>query len=436
MQVSVETTGNIGRRMTVALPAARVEQEYSARLKRVSQTARFPGFRPGKAPLKMVEAQYGRKLMDELTGELIESSFREAVTSEGLRPAGGPVLERKVAERGRDFEYTVLFEIYPEIEHLDIAGKRIERPAVSVDDADVTRTLQSLRKQRVDYRPVERAAASGDQLTIDFIGRLDGVPFEGGQASDYRLVLGESALIPGFEDGLKGMRAGEDRTLDLRFPDDYRNTQLAGKTAQFGVTAKAVAEPVLPEIDAEFARQLGIADGNVDTLKREIRANLEREMADRIRTGVRDQVFAALLEINDFDVPQALVQSEIGQLMQQMQTNLSGQGLSADMAPRDPAAYQDQARRRVRLGLVLAEFVKRHKLTADAPAVRARVELMAASYEVPQNFIDWHYAQPGRLAEIESLVLEEKAVGQLLEGAELVDKPMSFEELTRPRPQS
>jgi trigger factor len=436
MQVSVEAAGNIRRRMTVALPAERVEKEYSARLQRVSRTARFPGFRPGKAPLKMVEAQYGGRLMDEVAGELIEETFREAVSSQGLRPAGGPVLERKVAERGRDFEYTVLFEVYPEIERLDIAGRRIERPVASVTDADVDRTLESLREQRVSYHAAERAAAAGDQLTVDFIGRVDGEPFEGGQASDYRLVLGESALIPGFEDGLTGARAGEERALELRFPDDYRNTHLAGRNAQFSVTVKTVAEPVLPEVDAEFARQLGIADGDVDTLRREVRANLERELADRVRTRVRDQVFATLLEINTFEVPQALVEAEIGQLVKQMQANLAGQGLPAEAVPRDPAVYRDQALRRVRLGLVLAEFVKRQSLIADAQAVRERVEQMAASYEVPQKFIDWHYAQPGRLSDIESLVLEEKAVALLLDGAKVEDVPMSFEELTRPRPQS
>lgn len=434
MQVSVESTGQIGRRMTVAVPAAKVEQEYSARLQRVQKNARLPGFRPGKAPMKIIEAQYGKKLMEEIAGDLIQSSFYEAVSSQGLRPAGGPLIERHSIARGQDFEYTAVFEIYPQILRLDIQGKRIERPVCEVQEADVDRTLESLRKQRVSYSPVERAAANDDQVTIDFVGKVDGEPFPGGEAKDYGLVLGEGRLIAGFEDGLVGARAGETRSLKLKFPAEYRNESLAGKPVEFSVTVKAVAEPVLPALDEAFVKQFNIQDGSVESLRKEIRSNLEREKNDRIRSRLREQVFGALIELNPFEIPKALAENEAQRMLEDLRSSLMSQGLPAESAPKDPSLYLEQAQRRVRLGLALAELIKAKGLSADAAAVRARVEEMGSTYESPEKFVEWHYAQPGRLAEIESMVLEEKAMEVLLESAEVVDKPVGFQELTQARP--
>jgi len=311
MQVNVETVGSLGRRMTVAVPADRLEREITDRLKRLSKTARFPGFRPGKAPFKMVEDRYGGTVMDEVAGDLIRSSFFEAVKEKGLNPAGGPRIEQSSISRGKDLTYVASFEIYPEISKTDLDGQRIERPMVSIDDEDVDRTLQKLREQRATWRSVERAAAVGDRVIIDFQGKVDGQPFQGGAATDFPLVLGNNVLIAGFESGLVGAGATEARTLDVTFPEDYRDSALAGKPAQFDVTVKQVNERVVPELNDDLARSLGVPDGSIDTLKKEVRANLERECDDRIRRVVRDRVFRSVADINDFDVPRALEQGEI-----------------------------------------------------------------------------------------------------------------------------
>lgn len=434
MQVTVETTGSLGRRMTVAVPADRLEKEFTARLRRLSQTVRFPGFRPGKAPMKMVEAQYGGRVLEEVADDLIRSTFYEVVTEKGLRPAGGPNIQPKSLGRGKDFEYTATFEIYPEVTRLEIKGCRVERPKVTVSDADIDRTIDTLRQQRVTWQPVERTAAKGDRVVIDFEGSIDGVPFEGGSARDFPLVLGNNVLIAGFEDGLIGARAGEQRNLDLSFPDDYRNAKLAGQKTRFAVTVKQVNEPVLPEVNEDFARTMGVVDGKIETLRAEVRANLERELADRLRRELREQAFKALVEVNKFDVPKALEEAEVERLIQMTRANFEAQGLSAHQMPTEPGYYAEQARGRAKLGLILAEMVKAKGLVADAAKVRARIELIGSSYENPQEFISWYYAKPERLAEIESQVLEDEAVDLLLKDADVAEKPMSFQELMQPAP--
>ena len=429
MQVSVEATGNIGRRMTVAVPSARFEKEFSERIKRLSKTVRFPGFRPGKAPLKMVEAQYGDKITQEVVSELIRSSFYEAVTNQGLSPAGGPRIEPKTLGRGQDLEYTAEFEIYPNIARLDIADVAIEKPVCSVQAEDVARTLEVMRKQRTAWKTVERPARDGDRLIIDFQGRLDGVPFEGGEAKNFSVILGADVLIDGFERGLIGARIDEERNLNLVFPGEYRNQQLAGKNVEFHVKIINIEEPELPAIDAEFARQFGIADGSLDSLHAEVRANLEQELEERVRIEVRDQVFKAIMDINQFEVPRALQDAEVERLMQQRRATFESQGVPADKIPSDPILYLDEARQRVVLGLILAEIVKQRSLKVAPERVRARIEKLAASYESPQEFIQWHYAQPERLAQIESSVLEEQAVELLLTGARVTDRPTDFQAL-------
>jgi len=429
MQVSVETTGNIGRRMTVAVPSERFEKEFSARIKRLSKTARFPGFRPGKAPIKMIEAQYGDKVMQEVVSELIRSTFYEAVTGQGLSPAGGPRIEPKTLGRGKDLEYTAEFEIYPSIARLDIGGVAIERPVCTVQSQDVERTIEIMRKQRAVWKPAERPGQTGDRLIIDFEGRLDGVPFEGGQATNFSVVLGADVLIDGFERGLIGAGAGEERTLNLSFPGDYRNQQLAGKSAEFYVKIIQIEASALPEIDADFAHQFGIADGSVESLRAEVRTNLEQELEERVRAEVRDQVFKAIMELNQFEVPRALQDAEVERLVQQRRATFEAQGVPADKIPSDPVLYLDEARQRVALGLILSEIVKQRGLKAAPERVRARIEKLAASYESPQEFIQWHYAQPERLAQIESGVLEEQAVELLLADAQVADKPIGFQDL-------
>ena len=422
MQVSVESTSSLGRRVKVAVPAETFEQAFADRLRRLSQQVKLPGFRPGKVPIKMVEARYGGQLLQEVAGDLIQTTLQEAIGAQGLKPAGGTKIRQQSLARGSAFEYTAEFEVFPEIKQLDLAGSAIERPVATVTDDDVNRTLDTIRRQRMTWRPVERAAQTGDRTLIDFVGRLDGVEFEGGKGQAQPLVLGSGTFIKELEDGLVGATAGETRRINATFPADYRFTPIAGKTVEFEVTVKEIGEPVWPEIDDELAKQLGVTEGGVDKLRADVRGNLEREAAHRARALLRRNVLEALLKANQFDVPAGLIETEIARL-QQLST-AGGQGASPD-----PASLQPRARTRVALGLILAEIVRVRGLRADASKVRARIEEMAADYDAPQKFIEWYYASPERLGEVESLVLEERIVDELLAGAQVRDIALELQEL-------
>jgi len=310
MQVSVENKGNLGRRMTVAVPAEQFEQALVSRFQRLSKQVKVPGFRPGKIPMKVIEARYGGRVLDEVAGELIQNTFREAIGQEGLKPVAGPHIHPKAIERGKELAYTAEFEVYPEIPKVDLAGHAIERPGCSITDEDVERSVENLRKQRPEWHAVEREARLDDRMKIDFEGKVDGESFEGGQATDFAVVLGTGSLIPGFEEGLVGAKAEETLTLDLEFPATYSNQALAGKPAKFEITIREVAEPVLPEVNEDFVRQFGIEDGSVDTLYKGVRANLDREMVQRLRTVLRARVFEALVGANKFEVPETLLKAE------------------------------------------------------------------------------------------------------------------------------
>lgn len=424
MQVSVETVGTLGRRLKVAVPAEDVEKEFSARLARLSKRVRLPGFRPGKVPLKMVEAHYGESLMREVAGALIQSSLREAIGREGLRPAGSPRVQPRPVARGQQLEYTADIDLYPDIKKLDLAGVKIERPMATVTDEDMERTLDTIRRQRAAWNAVTRAARNGDRVRIDFLGRLNGAPFDGGAAKNVQRVLGEGRLIEGLEAGLVGAAAGETRRVAVRFPADYRHPKLAGQDVEFEVTVHEVAEAVLPPLDAGFAKQLGIRDGDLDRLRQETRANLEREALARTRAVMRARVLQALLAANAFEAPRGMVEDEAARLKQLDQ-----------MARRPPAdtdpGYRSRARTRVALGLILGEIIRARGLRADPKRVRARLEEMAVEYESPQEFVQWYYQKPERLAEIESLVMEERIVEEMQATAEVLDVPVGFQELLR-----
>lgn len=423
MQVSVETIGTLGRRLKVAVPADQVEKEFNTRLQQLSKQVKLPGFRPGKVPLKMVEAQYGGRLMDEIAGDLIQTTMHEAIGSQGLRPAGDPRVQRKAVARGEQLEYTVEFEIYPEVKRFDLAGSRIERPVVTVTDADVDRTLETIRKQRATWKPVEREACLGDRVTIDFVGRLNGKEFEGGKANALPVVLGSGTLIESMEQGLLGAKGGEARNITARFPADYRHSLLAGQAADFDVKVNEVAEAVLPEVNEAFARELGVADGSVEKLRADVKSNLEREATSRARAAVRARALKLLLETNPIEVPQSLLEAEI----QRLKSTDTTSGLTLT----DEDMYRKRARSRVALGLILGEIIRTRGLVPDPSRVRARLEEMAADYESPQEFIKWHYEKPERLSEIESLVMEERVVEDLLLSAEVTDKSMTFQELLK-----
>ncbi len=430
MQVSIEATGGLGRRMTVAVPAEQFEREFAERLKRVSRTARLAGFRPGRAPLKIVEAQYGDKLVDEVTQDLIRDSFYEALNREGLKAAGGPMIEPKALVRGQDMQYVAVFEVYPEVPRLDLKGVEVEQPTCAIEDADVERTLEVMRKQRQTFSATDRAAADGDRLTIDFVGTLDGERFPGGSAEGHTLILGAGNMLPDFEAGLKGVTAGGAVDIPVAFPADYGAETLAGKTAQFHVTVREVGEPVLPALDDVFATSLGIAEGGVGALREEVRKNLEREAARRIRERVKGEIFKRLREVNAIDLPNSLVENEAIRLREAMRSQLASQGLRTDALPSDNGPFRERASERVALGIIISELVRARDLKPDAARVRARVEEMAADYDEPARFVDWYYSERERVAEAESLVLEDQVVEQLLGEAQVTEKVVRFEELT------
>lgn len=432
MQVSVENKGNLGRRMTVAVPAEQFEQALVSRFQRLSKQVKVPGFRPGKIPMKVIEARYGGRVLDEVAGELIQNTFREAIGQEGLKPVAGPHIHPKAIERGKELAYTAEFEVYPEIPKVDLAGHAIERPGCSITDEDVERSVENLRKQRPEWHAVEREARLDDRMKIDFEGKVDGESFEGGQATDFALVLGTGSLIPGFEEGLVGAKAEETLTLDLEFPATYSNQALAGKPAKFEITIREVAEPVLPEVNEDFVRQFGIEDGSVDTLYKGVRANLDREMAQRLRTVLRARVFEALVGANKFEVPETLLKAET-EYVRRLHDAMRQQGQTdAETATAEESVvYEVTARRRLAQNLVIAEVIRIQGIKAEPEKVRTRVVEMAQEYESPEEFVRACYAAPERLAEVEAAIIEEQVVKYLLGTATVTETPLTFQELVQ-----
>lgn len=431
MQIHLENLGALKRRLDVTLPQSQIEAEVESRLKRIARTARMHGFRPGKVPLKVIAQTYGPQVRQEVLGDAVQKSFAEAVRERNLRVAGFPHFEPKPSlESGADFQYSAIFEVYPEVQLGDLSGVTIERPVHEVTEADVDQTIEVLRKQRMTFAPVEREAARGDRLTIDFQGTLDGQPFEGGQGEGVTVILGEGRLFPEFEDNLAFLKAGETKRFEVRFPEDDHGKEVAGKTVVFEVTVRAVEEPRLPPVDADFAKALGIADGDVEKMRSEIRANVEREVRQRLQARLKERVMEALLAVASLELPQALVEAEQHRLADAARRDLEGRGVRVQGAPLPLEMFADQARRRVKLGLILAELVKTHGLHARPEQVRAIVEDFAQSYERPEEVVKWYYSKPERLNDAEALALEENVVRWALGQARVVDKPFGFDELT------
>jgi trigger factor len=431
MQANLETLGALERRLSVSLPATDIDNEVESRLKRLSRTVKMHGFRPGKVPLKVVEQHYGPQVRQEVLGDAMQKSFGEAVRQQNLRVAGYPKFElAPPADGSAEFQYRATFEIYPEVTVGDIAGRAIERPTLEVGETEVDKTLEIMRKQRARYEPVERAAQTGDRVAIDFRGTLDGADFPGSSGSGQQAVLGEGRLLPDFEGGVAGMKPDETKSFDVRFPDDYHGREVAGKTARFEVTLKHVAAPRLPEVDAGFAKSLGVADGDLTRMRAEIRANLEREVKAKLRSRLRDQVMQALLDVTRLEAPRALVQMEIERLQAGARQELSARGVK--VTPESPLPgnlFEQQARRRVTLGLILGELVKLHNLYPKPEQVRKQVEEQAESYERPEEVVKWFYGAPERLRDIESAVLEDNVVAWALGVANVTDRKVDFDEL-------
>jgi trigger factor len=431
MQANLETLSALERKLSVSLPATDIDHEVEARLKRLSRTVRMHGFRPGKVPLKVVEQHYGPQVRQEVLGDVMQKSFGEAVRQQNLRVAGYPRFELAPRADGSvDFRYSATFEIYPEVKVGDISGATIERPALTVGEAEVDKTLEIMRKQRAHYEEVGRAAQTGDRVTIDFRGTLGGAEFPGASGSGQQAVLGEGRLLPDFETGITGMTPGETKAFDVRFPADYHGREVAGKTARFEVTLRQVAAPHLPEIDADFAKSLGIVDGDLAKMRAEVRGNLEREVKAKLRSRLREQVMQALLDATRIDAPRSLVQLEIERLQLGARRELAARGVKVPAeAPMPAEAFEQQARRRVNLGLILGEVVRMHNLHPKPEQVRKLVEEQAESYERPDEVVKWFYAEPERLRDIESATLEDNVVAWALGVARVKDLNVDFDEL-------
>ncbi|MEJ2317210.1 MAG: trigger factor [Gammaproteobacteria bacterium] len=423
MQVSVETLEGLQRKMTVQLPAEKVNEIVDNKLRTIARQVRLDGFRPGKVPLKVVRQRFGDHARQEAYGELIQSTFYEAATGEKLNPAGEPRIEVKDDDNG--FSYVAEFEVVPEVTLNDLSGATLERMTAEVSDADVEEMLEKLRKQRVTWNKVERAARDGDQVTVSFVGKVDGEEFEGGSAQNVPIELGAGRMIEGFEQGLLGASAGDERTVHLDFPDDYQAAHLAGKPATFEITVNEVAEPVLPELDEEFAKAYGVEEGGLEKFKADIRENMERELRQKLRSRNKEKVMDLLLENNDFTVPQAMIDSEAQRLKEETKQQMQGQS-SVDL-PLD--IFKEQAERRVKLGMLVAAIVDEQKIEVDEERVRSTVDDFAASYESPQELRDWYYADNERLNPVRNLVLEDQVVDWITSQVNVVDQQSSFQEL-------
>ena len=431
MDVSIENTGAIGRRMTVKVPAEKLAGAVTTRLKRLARTAKIAGFRPGKVPMKVIESRFADQALAEAADELISSNYFAALSDQSLEPAGPPAIEPKSLTRGEDLEFVANFEIFPEVSKTELTGMSIERQNCEVGDDDIDRTIDTLRSQRTNFTTAEKNAEMGDQVTVDFKGRVDGEIFQGGEANDYAIVLGKGALLKEFEDGLMGASAGDDLTIKLTFPEDYPGTEVAGKDAEFEVKLKEVGVPEMPEVDDEFIKTFGIEDGSVESFRKEIQSSLERERDQRSRAKIRQSVLEALMKDNEFEAPSALVDEEINRSIAAVRQQLQQQGLPHD-APIDRANYLDEAYRRVRLGLAMHGVVKRLEIKPDPDLVRERITEMGSSYSDPDQFLKWYYEDKSRLAQIESVVVEEQAIDALLQEASVSDTSVGFEEFMRP----
>jgi trigger factor len=442
MATAVETLDKLERRITITLPLEDVKAEVEKRLKIRARTVKAPGFRPGKVPMKMVAAQYGYQVETEVLNDKVGRAFNEAATENNLRVAGFPKIEPKsgtdVAEGAIAFDAT--FEVYPEVNIGDLASVDVEKVKTEVTDTEIDKTIEILRKQRVHYHVkgeqgahgdggADLAAQNGDRITVDFVGKIDGAEFQGGKADDYAFVLGEGRMLPEFEAAAIGLKVGESRTFPLSFPADYHGKDVAGKTAEFTITIKKIEWAHLPEVDAEFAKSLGIADGDLGKMRADIKTNLEREVASRTKAKTKENVMDALTKVAELDVPKALVEQDVQRLVEMARQDMAQRGMNVKDMPIPAELFTAQAERRVRLGLILAEVVKVNNLQATQEQVKAQVEDFAQSYEDPQQVLKYYYSDRRRLAEVEALVLEENVVSYVLDKAKVAEKPVAFDEL-------
>jgi trigger factor len=422
MQVSVETIGNIDRKMTVAIPAAQIDQEVEKRLKGMVSRVKIDGFRPGKVPFSVVKQRYADSVRYEVVEKLLGSTFQEAANNEQLRVAGLPEIDLKAMEEGKDLEYVANFQVYPDITIAGVETLTISRPVAEVTDADLEKMIDVIRKQNQEWQEVDRAAQSGDMVNVDFDGTLNGEAFEGGAAQDYSVELGAGRMLKDFEEGLIGMKAGEEKTIDVAFPDTYHAENLKGQTAQFKLSLKRVRESVLPEVNAEFITKFGVEDGSVETFHAEVRKNMQRELDNALKSQLKQQVMDGLAALHDVAIPKSLVSDEIRYIREEFSQNT---GTAADNMPDE--LFAPQAERRVKLGLLVGEIIRQHSLQRDPARVEAMLETLAATYEEPQALKDYYRGNRQAMQTIEAAVMEEMIVEWTLTLATVTDEQRDFD---------
>jgi trigger factor len=436
MQMTLETLGQLERRLHVAVPIEQIEGEVQKRLARLAKTVKIAGFRPGKVPLKMVAQQYGPQVRSDVISDTVQSSLNDAIRAQNLRVAGYPRIEPKQPAAEDQFEFSAVFEVYPEITLGDLSGIKIMRPVADITPIDVEHTLDVLRKQNVRYELVERAAQNEDRVMVDFSGRIDGVEFPGGQAKDFAITLGEGRMLPEFDTALTGMSAGETKTFKLVFPPGYHGREVAGRMAEFSLTVHSVAQPILPQIDAEFARKFGIASGSVDELRSEVAANLKLELKRKIEAALKQQVIQALRSTSQLVVPKSLVELEAENLLRRTSEEMKQRGARESNLPTSADIFRPQAEERVAFGLILNEIVRVNQLQPKPEQVRALVVEAAQTYEQPDAVIRWHYEKRERLNDFETAAVEHNVVAWALGRAQVEDQPTTFSDLMEPAPAS
>lgn len=430
MQVSIETTSGLERRLTIGVPAEQVESEVQKRLQEAAKNIRLNGFRKGKVPMKVVKQRFGAGVRQEVVGEVINRSFFEAVNKESVRPAGQPSIEPKEIGEGKDLEFVATFEVYPSVELGDFSGYEFTRYKAAVTEADVDKMVEVLREQQASFEPVERAAADGDQVNIDFVGTKDGEEFEGGSAQGHNLVLGSGSMIPGFEEALVGLSAGEEKVVPLTFPEDYQAEELQGAAVEFKVTVNTVSEKVLPELNKEFYAKFGVEKGGKTQFRKDVKANMVRELGQAVKNKTKSQVMDALLENHKIELPKALVSGEIDVLRNQMMQRFGGQQQNFDIKSLLPdTMFEEEAQRRVSLGLIVGEIIKENDIQVDPAKVRAMVEELASTYEEPEQVVEYYYSNRELLAGVESAVLEDQVVEHILGLAKVTEETSSYDDI-------
>ena len=432
MQVSVEATEGLGRRMTVSVPGDRIATEVQKRLQNMAPKVKLSGFRPGKVPFKVIEKRFGPSVRQEVVGDVISSTYYEAIQQEQLKPAGMPAIENQEFKENDGIEFTAVFEVYPEVEVKGIEQLKIERPVGSISDNDIDEMLEKLRKQRVNWVDADRAAHDGDKVTVDYKATIDGESFEGGEGQGLSVTIGSGAMIPGFEEKMIGVQVGENVEFDVPFPDKYMKEELAGKMAHFVLDIKTIQAPELPEIDDEFAKSFGI-EGGLEAFRVDIRDNMQRELDNAINSKVKNQVMDALYEANPIELPKVMIDEENKRQLQHMQEQLKQSGQPVTGSEYQPEQFEAQSKRRVALGLILSEIVKARELTADADKVRQEVESIASAYGAEKDqVVKWYYGNRDRLTEVESMVLENEVVAWVLDQAQVTDNMMTFDQVVNP----